>query len=207
MATWLCPGTKCTNMVTGDQICDDCYLFLADVIEEVGPLWTRARTLLPKGTLVASERVRVSVVGSAAPLNLTVYEAVHDTFTEVITWERTIRFLQEDPPDRRVRAVSELGQFMQARLYLMRMRHCMMGSGLLTQFYNCMYYLHRRLVEIAGDSPETQRIPRPCPTCAAMTLISRHVGDYVTCLTCSGRWGQSAYLGLVRRADVTRASA
>ena len=198
MTTWLCPGTKCTNQVTGSQICDDCYVYLADMLDQLGPLWMKLRALLPKGSRVA-ERVSVSVVGSQAPFNMTVFDTTAEIYELMLGWDRTIRVREGDPI---TGSLSEVRRFTQARLYLLRNRHTLQDSHLLTQFYNAIYFAHRRLVQLAGDCPDTQRIPRPCPTCSAMTLISRHVGDYVTCLTCSGRWGQAAYLGLNRRSAV-----
>jgi hypothetical protein len=168
------------------------------MLDQLGPLWMRLRTLLPKGVRVG-ERVSVSVVGSQAPLNMTVFDTTAEIYELILSWDRTVRVREGEQA---VPGVSEVRRFTHARRYLLQMRHTLTDSHLLTQFYNAIYYAHRRLVQIAGDSPETQRIPRPCPTCAAMTLISRHVGDYVTCLTCSGRWGQSAYLGLNRRSVI-----
>ena len=198
MAAWLCPGSKCTNQVTGSEICNDCYAYLADLLEGIGSLWVRCRSLLPKGYRIG-ERVSMSVVGSPAPLNLSVYETAEETYTFMVGWCRTLRVREGQSPDIPLSTIT--ARFDAARLYLLRMTHTMIGSGLLTQFYNGTYHVHRRLVQIAGDSPETQRVYEPCPTCGCMTLISRHTADYVTCLTCSGRWGQSAYLGLLRRAQ------
>lgn len=200
MATWLCPGTRCTNQVTGAEVCNDCFDFLADLLEGIGVLWVRCRSMLPKGYRIG-ERVSVSVVGSPAPLNLSVYEAIEETYEFMVGWCRTVRVREGQTPDIPLSTIT--ARFDAARLYLLRMTHTLSGSGLLTQFYNGAYHAHRRLRLIAGDSPETHRVHDPCPTCGCMTLISRHAGDYVTCLTCSGRWGQSAYLGLARRSSTS----
>lgn len=200
MTTWLCPGTGCTNLVNHADLCEDCTAHLGRMCLEIGGLWSRARVLMEKGSSASGDTtVSTGKAGSSPPLRIVVLDTVEHAWGVVTSWAATIAIRQSDEWG----ASSDMERsYRHAVSYLAGHYLTLQGTALLIDCYNAIYRIRKRLNTIAGDTPPTKRLHEPCPACHMMGLIMRHDDDYVVCLTCSSKWGQSAYLGLARVASM-----
>lgn len=191
--TWLCPGMKCSNQVRTTQLCEDCRRYLPILLLEIPVLWTRARLMLAATSNARPEKVSTSTTGSRAPLNLGILEAT-DTATGVLSgWVAAMKIRRKEPPSI---VEPEADALRHNCEYLSTVHEDLADSPLLVDLYNSIYRVRRALHLIAGDCPEVLRLAEPCPVCENRALIQRRGDDYIRCLTCSGWWGQSAYLNL-----------
>jgi len=189
--TWLCPGRGCLNQVQRYALCEDCFTYLGFLLERIEVLYYRAFTLLPKSSGSLSERVTGSASVSTAPLRVSVLDTIQMTEATVNTWANIVRVEQGDPwtggPDMSV-DMSTLSEFYRE----------LPATPTLVDLFNTIQRIHKILNGIAGDVPEYQRFPDPCPVCNTVSVIRRRQDDYTRCLTCSGMWGQAAYHALMR---------
>jgi hypothetical protein len=195
MTTWLCPGQGCTNMVDGADLCPDCVVHLGRLLADCRTLWPKARTMLAKGGSAGDTTVSTGPPGSSPPLRVVVLDAVDHAYGVVTSWATTVAIRLSAQID--IYAQEEQTYF-EAISYLETHYQSLLETPLIVDLYNGIYRIRKRLNAIAGDTPPTTRLAEPCPACDMLGLIMRHDDDYVVCLTCSSKWGQSAYLGLAR---------
>jgi ribosomal protein S27E len=188
----MCPGTRCTNQVEGNGLCIDCENYFGVMLAALPPLFSRARSMLDKAGRVGEERITVSSTGSRPPLHVGILDTTDAVIGLIAGWVATIRIAQHEPL---LPGGDDAPWLRRACMYLIRtQRH--LDNHLLIRVYADVYRVHRDLTLIAGDTPESERLTTPCPTCGNVSIIRRRADDYARCLTCGGRWGQAAYRGI-----------
>jgi len=201
----LCPGAGCTNGVPVRELCEDCLAYFPVILDDVARMWVRSHILLAAIGRPPREKVSGKTITPNSPVNLQVLDAIESAYTTVTTWATTVTIREGD---KSISYSSHEEKFKLSLDYLYTTYLTMRGSPLLTNCYNAVYVVRRRLTSLAGDDPEVERLIYPCPDCGRRSLMRRRAGDHIRCLTCSGVWGQSVFhrLAYERRSERVRAS-
>lgn len=173
-------------------VCDTCWLWRVDMLRELPWLWLRVeKALVPSGSAALRERVSTNAPGSSIPLRTGPLYALDYAMEMLGVWVDTLQRLGcrfEGPPA----DVRNSYVFAQRVQFIKMSDSRFAGSPLAGDYYLDIYKAYWTLARVDNSRADAVRVPEPCPACGRRTLIERHAGEYVQCLTCARTWSQAA---------------
>lgn len=173
-------------------LCGGCYGRLERTIAELPAVHTWLQGALQPGT-TAGEHV-TATREPPTPLRVDVYDERVDIAGKLTEWARLVAEERQlhGPTDSRPESTAA---------FLLTHLDWSAAQPWVDEYAAEMFELRRDAHTLAPWTPGTHRLPAPCPTCDALTLIRHDGADHVTCDSraggCGRSWSETQYRRLV----------
>lgn len=202
MAAIHCRAPFCVEEVaTIHDVCDVCWAWRTVMLTGMPLMWVRVhRALAPTGSTVLRERVSVSAPGGSVPLRDGPLWAMSYALAVMEVWADT--FLRRGAPG----VLPERGKAREGFIFGRAVELCvnndheLYGGPMAGDYYSDVHKAYWALARVDNTRLDTVRVRRPCPACRRKTLIERHAGECLQCLTCSRQFNQAALAKEMRNA-------
>lgn len=189
-----CRAPFCVEEVASvHDVCQTCWNHRTVLLADMPLLWLRVhQALAPAGGTALRERVKVSAPGGSMPLRQGPMYALSYALTVMEVWaDAFIRRGAHGTLPQRGRARD--GFIFNRVVELCRMNdHELWGGPLAGDYYTDVHRSYWTLARVDNTRADTVRVHIPCPACGRITLLERHAGECLQCLTCNRQWSQAA---------------
>lgn len=189
-----CRSPHCTEHVVNSwDVCDICWEYRSHWRDGMAEQYLRASQALAPGGKPFTQRVASNPPESDMPLRMGPLMAMEYALIKVDMWADTM--LRRGCPGR----LPERGKardtfiFLRCLEILTNSDHELAGGPLAGDYYTDLYQAYWRLYLIDRHGLEVVRLGEPCPACDRTSMMERHAGEYVQCLTCASVWSQAAW--------------
>lgn len=198
MSVYKCALPLCSEEVTeSSAVCDIDWFDRERQLDLLVDLYVQVHTLLTPGRdRVPCEFIRMPVLGSRAPLNMTAFTALEFATKRLVGWATYLE-------SRRGTVFAGLARLPWGEAFRRSVDVLQKGDQFFAQrcyaadYVISVYTIYRRLVELAAPC-ESRRLRIPCVVCSSLTVVSRNADEIAGCLTCGTRWTQAQLLAVTR---------